>query len=319
MSSDNPSHHSPTGHDHADEATQLLAALALGDLSPDEHDGAARAAIESPELAGELELAAAALTAALCGGGEDSAEAMPSYLSSRIENALLRDAESPGSRSGERTSAAEATPAPLPMAQVEARQRSALPPSGRNESGIAGMLGWFAAAAAIALAAVGWLRPTPEPGQRVVEGSTLPASQAKLTLERDRLTSQPGTVALDWGVWVKEIFNDAEPALPYAAAVEGGVVWNTARQEGYMTFKGLPVNDPSNEQYQLWIVTAGHAHPVDGGVFDVSEAGEVVVKIDPKLRVEGIGAFGVTVERPGGVVVSDRDRRVVAAAAPSGL
>lgn len=94
-------------------------------------------------------------------------------------------------------------------------------------------------------------------------------------------------------------------------AVTGSVVWSASRQEGYMCFKGLASNDPRAEQYQLWIFDArrDERYPVHGGVFDAPRgSGELVVPIDPRLRVEDLAAFVVTVERPGGVWVSDRSR-----------
>jgi len=95
--------------------------------------------------------------------------------------------------------------------------------------------------------------------------------------------------------------------------VSGEAVWSTDRQEGYMRFVGLPVNDPSAEQYQLWIFDPSQpeATPIDGGVFDVAATGEVVVPIDAKLRVNGPTLFALTIEKPGGVVVSDRKRLVL--------
>ena len=53
---------------------------------------------------------------------------------------------------------------------------------------------------------------------------------------------------------------------------------------------------------------------VDGGVFDVTSTGEVIVPITAKLRVDDATLFAVTVEQPGGVVVSKREHIVVAAA-----
>jgi anti-sigma-K factor RskA len=47
---------------------------------------------------------------------------------------------------------------------------------------------------------------------------------------------------------------------------------------------------------------------VDGGVFDVSSDGEVIVPINARLRVSRATLFAVTVEKPGGVVVSSRER-----------
>ena len=73
---------------------------------------------------------------------------------------------------------------------------------------------------------------------------------------------------------------------PAGAGAEGEVVWSDTRQQGYMTFRGLAVNDPEVEQYQLWIFDAERddRYPVDGGVFNVpTGADEVVQEIDPKI------------------------------------
>jgi anti-sigma-K factor RskA len=77
-----------------------------------------------------------------------------------------------------------------------------------------------------------------------------------------------------------------------------------------------PPGERSDEaQYQLWIFDRqrDQAYPVDGGVFDVTSTGEVIVPIAAKLRVGDAALFAVTVERPGGVVVSRREHIVVTA------
>lgn len=83
-----------------------------------------------------------------------------------------------------------------------------------------------------------------------------------------------------------------------------------------MRFVGLAVNDPRQLQYQLWIFDKNRdqAFPVDGGVFDITPAGEVIAPITAKLPVGEPMLFAVTVEKPGGVVVSKRERIVVTAA-----
>ena len=85
-----------------------------------------------------------------------------------------------------------------------------------------------------------------------------------------------------------------------------------------MRFRDLPANDPALEQYQLWIfdATRDDAHPVDGGLFDVEGDGEVIVPIAARLLVRDATLFAVTVEEPGGVVVSDRERLILVASAP---
>ncbi len=102
---------------------------------------------------------------------------------------------------------------------------------------------------------------------------------------------------------------------PLARGATGDVVWDGPRQQGYMRFAGLAPNDPAQFQYQLWIFDKerDERYPVDGGVFDVGGSGEVIVAIAAKLHVDDATMFAVTVEKPGGVVVSKRERIVVLA------
>jgi len=98
---------------------------------------------------------------------------------------------------------------------------------------------------------------------------------------------------------------------PAGLQVSGDVVWDPASQTGYMRFVGLRRNEPNAEQYQLWIfdATRDERYPVDGGVFDVTgaRAGDVI-PIKAKLPIGVPLIFAVTIERRGGVVVSDRER-----------
>jgi hypothetical protein len=101
-----------------------------------------------------------------------------------------------------------------------------------------------------------------------------------------------------------------------AKETDGDVVWNAGLQQGFMRFRGLLANDPKSWQYQLWIfdATGDARYPVDGGVFDVDPTtGDVVVPIHAKIAVGKATMFAVTVEKPGGVVVSKRKRIVVTA------
>lgn len=110
-------------------------------------------------------------------------------------------------------------------------------------------------------------------------------------------------------------------ADPAAKGASGDVVWSGTAQEGYMLFRGLAANVPTREQYQLWVFDADRdeRYPVDGGVFDVpAGAAEVVVPITARLPVKKATLFAITVERPGGVVVSDRKRLPLLAKAPAG-
>jgi hypothetical protein len=102
------------------------------------------------------------------------------------------------------------------------------------------------------------------------------------------------------------------------AGAQGDVAWSKSEQRGYLRFEGLPVNDPLVEQYQLWIFDKNQDEktPIDGGVFDITSTGEVVIPIQAKLRVREAYLFAVTIEKPGGVVVSDRSRLPLLAAVP---
>lgn len=102
------------------------------------------------------------------------------------------------------------------------------------------------------------------------------------------------------------------------SGLEGDVVWTDESQTGFMRFSGLPVNDPTEAQYQLWIVDPERdERPVDGGVFDIPVGGgDVVIPIRAALRVDDPVAFVITVEQPGGVVVSKQE--IVAAIASRG-
>lgn len=93
-------------------------------------------------------------------------------------------------------------------------------------------------------------------------------------------------------------------------SASGEVIWSDEKQEGYMVFRGMEVNDPKSKQYQLWIFDTARddALPVDGGVFDIVSTGEVIIPIDSKLAITQARMFAVTIEDPGGVVQSKRER-----------
>lgn len=90
--------------------------------------------------------------------------------------------------------------------------------------------------------------------------------------------------------------------------VGGEAYFDPATGEGLLEIAGLARNDPSREQYQLWIFDAerDERYPVDGGVFDVSGDGRTLVPVRARLTVARPVMFAVTIERPGGAVVSDR-------------
>lgn len=163
---------------------------------------------------------------------------------------------------------------------------------------------WLAVAAALVVALLGWWRlpaGTPAVGHFVAK-RVLDAPHA-----RTGLLGLQGTRRLDWKATADD---DAKGAT-------GDVVWHDGLQQGYMRIGGLRPNDPARSQYQLWIFDAARddKYPVDGGVFDVTAEGEVVIPIKARLHVGTPTLFAVTVEPPGGVVVSKRERIVLTAAA----
>jgi len=92
--------------------------------------------------------------------------------------------------------------------------------------------------------------------------------------------------------------------------LKGEFVWDSNTQQGYMKLSGFDVNDPKVSQYQLWIFddkdfTA--KTPIDGGVFDVKNKNEVLIPIRPNIKVGKPALFAITVEPPGGVIVSKRN------------
>lgn len=121
----------------------------------------------------------------------------------------------------------------------------------------------------------------------------------------DEIVADPASVRVAFNL------TDESPA--------GELVWSDTMQKGVMILERIPVNDPAKEQYQLWIVDSDRddTHPVDGGVFDipVSAEGKVYIPIDAKLPVDEPGVFVITLEQPGGVVVSKQDRVIAIASA----
>jgi hypothetical protein len=153
--------------------------------------------------------------------------------------------------------------------------------------------GWqMAAALTLLLAVWGWSQPR--------GGQPAPVEQQRAGLLR-------GAVDLAQA--------DFAPGFDRYAGLGGDVVWSTRGQEGFLRLKGVPANNPSVAQYQLWIVDPERDEfPVDGGVFDIPPGGgETVVRFTPRLPVSRPAAFVITREQPGGVVKS-RNAKPVAIA-----
>jgi len=163
-------------------------------------------------------------------------------------------------------------------------------------------LGWaVAGAACIALVANIWV--TQQTNQETVDGRNpvqTPTPAPDIKAERRVLLAKAGVIQTNWSPVQKD------------EKISGDVIWSDSEQKGYMRLKGLPVNDKNKQTYQLWIFDKNQDEktPVDGGIFDVERDGEIIVPINAKLRIKDPKMFAVTVEKPGGVVVSKREKIV---------
>lgn len=242
-----------------------------------------------PEIA-ERELITLELTAAAISiAGLDTSEPMPAHLRQQI-------AEDAQFIVGVGGTAEE--PAPWPPAP-----RITEPDETRSSAGWFGWLGWAAAAAAcIALAFNIWFtqfRPLEASIQDQAKVEP-PRPPTMAELREEMLRSGGKIIKADWAPGnVKEISD-----------LSGDIVWSEEKQAGYMRFRGLPVKGAPDYCYQLWIFDAvqDKETPIDGGIFDVTADGEIIVPINAKLQVNGAQMFAITIERHGGVVRSKREK-----------
>jgi hypothetical protein len=176
------------------------------------------------------------------------------------------------------------------------RECAAQPGAARQLSRISSALPWLVAAAGVLLAIVGWWPRLDEVAPATMAGDF---DQWRAQRARERMLATSGVEHLAW-----------RGATETGA---GDVVWDPRRQQGYLRLRGFVANDPSRARYQLWIFDAARddRYPVDGGVFDVpADRDEVVIPMHPTLPVSRAVAFAITVEQPGGAVVSAREKLV---------
>lgn len=231
---------------------------------------------EFPEMdTAAFDRSVAAVTVANLPGSE----AMPAHLCASIEAEGIRFV---AARQAAR--ALQSTSRPDNVTPIETAHRTAAATRGPRQT----LIPWILAAASITFAAFTWwsLVATPPEVNYVEQRSAL----------------------IDSGALIREWATTEDPV---AAGASGDIVWDNVRQEGYMRFNMLTANDPDQYQYQLWIFDSerDERYPVDGGVFDVPAGStEIIVPINPSIPVSNAILFAVTVERPGGVVVSSRER-----------
>lgn len=293
----------------ASELAELEALLGAGDA------GGLRS--DDPDW---MDLAAAAADLGMLGssGGPAALEPMPASLLASISAEAARftsGTAATDSPTANLSLVRAADDAPLAgRGPAPAAVRAALSPAAARGTGAGAgaWMGWLAAAACLAVAAGVWTaRPSASSSTPVAVG---PSGGNGAGLIVDSVVARADTLNIDW----KPLPDDT-----CREQCAGRVIWNNELQQGWMVFKGLAVNDPTQFQYQLWIFDKDQKHPVDGGVFDIAQArfndkGEIVVAIRPAIKVSSPQAFAVTVEKPGGVVVSDQTRIAVLAPVSKG-
>ncbi len=264
---------------------ELMADQAVGSLAAEDKTRLDSLLAESPDHDDDsMALAAAAADLAFMAALGEEETPLPASVRAKLKTRAAEFAEGPNlvdlsdwkTRQEAEPGAAERSAAPTATSQLA-------------------WIGWLAAAVFLAVGLTGWW-------PKLFPPQDLSAAELRAGL----LAEAEDAVTLAW------------TATEDAAAVGSGgnVVWSDERQSGYMLIRGLQPNDVSVEQYQLWIFSKDRPGetPVDGGVFDIpAGASEVVVPIDAKLAVVDPQLFAITVERPGGVVVSKRERIVLLA------
>jgi len=249
----------------------------------------------------DLERAAAALTLAGSAPSGGAKEPLPAGLAERLAR-----------QASEHFASADKV-ADIAAARASAADKARASAISEPRSNRYGGYGWLAAAACLVLAIFGWER---SPSPRVVEVPT-PSPVIAQPLPQPVPQPTPPTAAEERAALLAKSDSLKIPFAatkdPAAAGMSGDVVWDPATQRGFLHFSGLAANDPAVHQYQIWIFDGGRdkRYPVDGGVFDVpANAAEVVIPIRATLMVRKPAAFAVTVEKPGGVVVSGREHVV---------
>ena len=275
-----PDPHSPL-HDDRGDATQRTLDRACGAAlfgeSPSA-DAAREARAAGLDLAQEIE--AFELVAAQLEAERmerASEDEIPAHLRSRLMRLAVETAA--------KADPAPALPAPIPLSRARPR---------------APMRDWLVAAASIAFGAAATfalLRAGRETAQE------FPTDPARFVSQHPEAVRWPWTPTGDDRV---------------VGEVRGEAIFDSKSSKGLLVIEGLAANDPTLEQYQLWIFDAARddRYPVDGGVFDVPAGGRAVIPVAAKLSVDKPVLFAVTIEKPGGVVVSDR--RIAILAKPEG-
>ncbi|HUN81791.1 MAG TPA: anti-sigma factor [Phycisphaerae bacterium] len=256
---------------------QLLADEATEGLSGSGHDELEQELSAHPDVPRDgMELAAAAAALAMMG---DNEKELPQQMRAKLRSDASHFF-------AERWGNTDTGPATVSLAQ---ESQTAPRPANRFSR-----LGWLAVAASMFLAVVGWWR------------TMAPTREELVDVQYQHFVRQAtDLVQAPWKAKIDDF-----------RGVSGKVVWSDSEQAGYMILSGLPANT-GQRQYQLWIVDPQRdARPVDGGVFDVPpDGGTITIPMRARLPVRHPTVFAITLEKEGGVVVSDGPLLVVASVA----
>ncbi|MDX2198039.1 MAG: anti-sigma factor [Phycisphaerae bacterium] len=250
--------------------------------------GATDAAHEFEAIAATAHLAFAA----------ERPKALPRELRERLLAGIRGNAASRGTAQGRAPASwnAETAIADRSPIRIVSRRADVDEEPTTRLGGFFATLGWAVAAAAVLVLAF-TTTSLNAPASRSGSGAVAVAPDVGPIKQRQQLIDNAADVVVTpWS---------ATPDSSIAG-ISGDVVWSQSRQAGYLRIVGVPANTPTEAQYQLWIVdpVRDPKHPIDGGVFDIAATGETIVPIDAKLRIEQPTVFALTLEKPGGVVVS---------------
>lgn len=240
---------------------------------------------------GEMEFRSLEMTAAAIAIADIEIEPMPTQLRSKIEESADRHLAEAKTLVGD-------APAWPPVTS----QPKYYEPEEKTGSGWFGWLGWaVAVAACIGLVVMFFaMRPASAPQVAKDQSPPIAAPPTNAEMRDDFVKTATDIIRASW----------AAGNVKGLTQVVGDIVWSDEKQAGYMTFKNLPANPTDQYTYQLWIMDKTQKYPVDGGTFDVNAKGEVVVPINAKLKANSPDMFAVTMEKPGGVPVSDKSKIV---------
>lgn len=286
-------------HSSSDDTklNELIAGEVLGYLSDEERDElAARRTEADPNLLFELEATAAAVQLM---DATSQTDPLPESLARRIRSDAMRHVGPSAQRSSLQIAAVDvsvdAGDATESSPSIEAERSASETFAATSAFPRRELLAWLSLAASL-LIIFGLLRTNQNPVE-----AQLTAAQMRSNL----MNASDQLITADW----------TPGKTPFENPVQGDVVWDNTRQEGYMRFVGMPKNNPTKQQYQLWIIDpARDDEPIDGGVFDIAATGETIVPINAKLGVIDPQVFAITIEKPGGVVVSTQDQLPLLAA-----